>query len=203
MLRCDEPTMPTLVRTRRPSRLPRPGQWTYADVCRLPDDGKRHEIVDGRHFVSPSPEVAHQRAATRLGVLLAKAVDGRGKGEVLTAPVDVELSVGSILVPDLVVIARGNEGVVKPKRIVGAPDLVVEVLSPSTARRDLDLKRRRYERAGVREYWIVDHEARTVRQFVLQPNGRYAPPVVCTTRVRLAAIASVTIDLTKVFRGRR
>jgi len=169
-------------------------------VCRLPDDGKRHEIVDGRHFVSPSPDLGHQDAAGRIYRQLANTIDDAGLGRVLVAPTDVLLGRRTLVVPDVVVVAKPNRGMLAAKKVVGAPDLVVEVLSPSTARRDLDLKRRRYERAGVREYWIVDHEARTVRQFVLQPNGRYAPPVVCTSRVRLAAIASVTIDLTKVFR---
>ncbi|MFY9345648.1 MAG: Uma2 family endonuclease [Planctomycetota bacterium] len=179
-------------------RRPRPGEWTYADYCKIPEDRKRHEIIDGRHYVTPSPDYGHQRASGGLFRQLMDKVDDTGKGTVFTAPFDVHIGRLSLVVPDLVVVCRRNESVITKKKITGVPDLLVEVLSPSSVKRDLQLKKRRYQRAGVREYWVVDHERKRVEQFVLV-DGRYGPANVCTRRIRLHAVRGVVIDLRRVF----
>ena len=192
MLRCEMPTI-TAARTRSRHRT-----WTYADYCRIPEDLKRHEIIDGRHYVTPSPEVGHQWVSGQLFHLLTQRITDRGRGLVYSAPLDVHLGRGSVVQPDIIVIRRGNESIIDKKKITGVPDLLVEILSPSTRRRDLALKKHRYERAGVQEYWIVDKDAETVQQFVLRA-GKYSLPIICTDRVRLHILRGMTIDLTKVW----
>ena len=191
MLRCDMPT--TTVKGRMHSR-----RWTYADYCKIPEDGKRHEIIDGRHYVSPSPDYEHQVASANLHHRLMMAITDRGKGVVVAAPMDLDLGTGTVVQPDVIVIVKGNRGVIRGKKITGVPDLLVEILSPSTRRRDLRLKRLRYERAGVREYWIVDRNARAVSQFVLR-DGTYDPPIENTRTIRMRILRGAAIDLTKVW----
>lgn len=126
---------------------------TRADVRELPDDGHRYELLDGMLLVSPSPTHRHQRAVTRLGLLLGNACPS--DQELLVAPFDVVLADDTVLQPDLLVADVRD---LADARVPLAPHLVVEVLSPSTRRVDLLLKRSRYEAAGVPAYWIVDPE---------------------------------------------
>jgi Uma2 family endonuclease len=131
--------------------------WTYRDLVALPDDGLRHELLDGEHVVSPSPGTSHQLISRRVFVALNAHVEREGLGEVLFAPYDIKLSMFTVLVPDLVFFsAERFARVVNEKHATAAPDLVVEILSPGTRRRDKGRKRAIYEREGVCEYWIVD-----------------------------------------------
>ena len=132
---------------------------TYQEYAQFPDDGKRHEIIDGAHYVSPAPSVNHQRCAWRLVDVLAAVFERPGKGEVLFAPVDVELTENDIVQPDFVVVLSERASIIEPSRIVGAPDLVVEIVSPSSRDHDTVHKLALYERTGVGEYWIVDRDA--------------------------------------------
>ena len=132
---------------------------TYQEYAQFPDDGKRHEIIDGAHYVSPAPSVNHQRCAWRLVDVLAAVFERPGKGEVLFAPVDVELTENDIVQPDFVVVLSERASIIEPSRIVGAPDLVVEIVSPSSRDHDTVRKLALYERTGVGEYWIVDRDA--------------------------------------------
>ena len=132
---------------------------TYQEYAQFPDDGKRHEIIDGAHYVSPAPSVNHQRCAWRLVDVLAAVFERTGKGEVLFAPVDVELTENDIVQPDFVVVLSERASIIEPSRIVGAPDLVVEIVSPSSRDHDTVRKLALYERTGVGEYWIVDRDA--------------------------------------------
>jgi len=138
-------------------------RWTYSELVALPDDQMRHELIDGEHFVSPSPATAHQETSKRLFVALNTFVERHRLGEVLYAPFDIKLSAYTVLVPDLVYFTASRFArVVNEKHAVAAPDLVVEILSPGTRRRDLGRKRAVYDRDGAREYWIVDPEARSI-----------------------------------------
>jgi len=137
--------------------------WTYSDLVALPEDQLRHELIDGEHFVSPSPNTGHQTISGRLFMALSSYVVRHRTGEVLFAPFDVKLSLFTVLVPDLVYFTAGRFAqVVNEKHATAAPDLVVEILSPGTRRRDKGRKRAVYDREGVREYWIVDPEARSI-----------------------------------------
>ena len=138
-------------------------RWTYSDLVALPDDQLRHELIDGEHFVSPSPGTPHQLILWRLTAILAPYLRANPIGEALTGPFDVKLSPWTVLVPDLVYFTAARfADVVTEKYATAAPDLVVEILSPGTRRRDLGRKREIYDREGVREYWIVDPDARSI-----------------------------------------
>ena len=137
--------------------------WTCADLAALPEDQLRHELIDGEHVVTPSPAIAHQVILWNLTELLAPYLRASPIGTALTGPVDVKLSLGTVLVPDLVYFTAERFGrVVNEKHATAAPDLVVEILSPGTRRRDKGRKRAIYDREAVREYWIVDPEARSI-----------------------------------------
>jgi Uma2 family endonuclease len=138
---------------------------TYEDYLLLPEDGQRHEILDGEHYVTAAPFVRHQRISSRLHSSLEPWVFERDLGVVLAAPVDVLLSLHDIAQPDLLFISKERMGILTEANIQGAPDLVIEILSGRTRERDEQLKYKRYERFGVREYWLVDPERETVRIF--------------------------------------
>ncbi|HZR39849.1 MAG TPA: Uma2 family endonuclease, partial [Ktedonobacteraceae bacterium] len=138
----------------------------------LPDDGHRYEIVEGVLYMTPAPNISHQEAVGWFFHYLLTHVKIAGLGRVFVAPVDVELAPNVVVQPDLLVIF--NEGLEKitPSRIIGAPDLVVEVASPATAGYDRREKQDAYARAGVPEYWFADPASRTVEVLVLE-GGSY------------------------------
>ena len=139
---------------------------TYADYCALPEDGRRYEILDGALVVSPAPVPRHQGASIHLSALLHRYVRQRRLGRVYTAPIDVLLSPTTICQPDIVFVASANESLITERAIEGPPDLLVEILSPSTARRDRGIKARLYAGFGVAHYWIVDARRRRLEAFV-------------------------------------
>lgn len=135
---------------------------TYADFLQFPDDGLRHELIDGVHYVTASPVTRHQRILRRLAVAIENWLADHPAGEMFFAPVDVVLSDFDVVVPDLIYISAERAAGLKPQGMFAAPDLVVEILSPSTRRRDQWLKRKLYERSGVGEYWLIDPDRGTV-----------------------------------------
>jgi Uma2 family endonuclease len=151
---------------------PAQGQWTYADYAALPEDGKRYEIIQGVLYMSPSPNTKHQRSIIRFAYYLFVHIEQAGLGEVLPAPYDVELSPGNVVQPDILVVLKENEERIKPSKLVGAPDLVVEIASPGTASYDRREKQDAYASAGVPEYWIADPAAKTIEVLVLE-QGAY------------------------------
>ena len=138
---------------------------TYEDFLLFPDDGKRHEIIDGEHFVTPSANVRHQRMLRELYDAVTAAVRAGGLGEVFFAPLDVVFTRHDVVEPDLIFVSTARAGIVTAPNLQGAPDLVVEVLSPSNLRHDEVRKRDLYDRGGAAEYWIVDPEADTVKVY--------------------------------------
>ena len=151
---------------------PKQGQWTYQDYASLPEDGHRYEVVNGVLYMSPAPSMRHQRIVGRIFYYLAMHVDFPGLGQVYQAPTDVELRPGDVVQPDVFVVLNPHLDQTTPSRLIGAPDLVVEVASPSTARHDLSEKLSAYARAAVPEYWVVNPDAQTVEVLVCQ-NGDY------------------------------
>ena len=140
---------------------------TYADYCRTPDD-ERYELLDGELVMSPSPRLPHQEICMELGALLHLFVKTRGLGRVYSAPCDVVLSETDVVQPDLLFVANERAHILfDGDNIQGAPDLVIEILSPSTAGRDRTLKRALYARYGVQEYWLVDPDTRTITVLLL------------------------------------
>ncbi len=145
--------------------------FTYDDYKLLPEDGCRWEVLDGDLVRQPAPRPFHQIVVMNLAGLLRAFALGHGLGHVLTAPLDVVLSRENVVQPDIIFIGREQMDVITEENISGAPALVVEVLSPATSTRDREVKRKIYERFGVREYWMVDPHARTVAILALAEEG--------------------------------
>lgn len=145
-------------------------KFTYEDYVNAPED-KRYELLDGELLMTPAPAEIHQRISILLGWRLLQFVTENGLGRVYQAPFDVVLSDMDVVQPDLLFISNARAHIVTAANVQGAPDLVVEILSPSTAERDRTLKRRLYARHGVSEYWIVDTEAGSVEVLLLREGG--------------------------------
>ncbi|HXT19500.1 MAG TPA: Uma2 family endonuclease [Thermoanaerobaculia bacterium] len=153
---------------------------TYDDFLLFPDDGKRHELIDGEHFVSPTPLLRHQRILLRLAYEIETFLRQHLLGELIIAPMDVIFTRFDVVEPDLLYISHSRSHI-KDKWVHGAPDLVVEILSPSNRRYDEVTKRDLYDRTGVPEYWIVDPEAETVKVF-RREGERFGRPQLLSTR---------------------
>ena len=173
--------------------------WTPEDIVALPDDGQRHECIDGVHLVTPAPMEPHQRGLGTLFRVVSAFADSAGIGPTYLSPADLRLTTGTLVQPDLFVV-RVPAGERRPRRW---PDfkhlaLAAEVLSPGTARYDRGLKRRHYQRAGVEEYWIVDLDARLIERW--RPEDE-RPEMVQGTLVWHpdGAAESLRIDLDALF----
>ena len=138
---------------------------TYEDYLLFPEDGNRHEILDGEHTMTPAPNTRHQRLIRRLLMMLTPFVEEHRLGEVFCASYDVVLSEETIVQPDLMFVATTNMAMITPQNIQGAPDLLVEILSPATRKKDEGTKRKLYERFHVQEYWIVDPELELLKYY--------------------------------------
>ena len=147
---------------RDPSR-----KLTYEDYLRFPDDGNRHEILDGEHYVTEAPYPRHQSVVVQLTWWIESHLRQKRLGRLYVAPIDVLLAKHDIVQPDLLFISNASMKILTEKNVQGAPDLVIEVLSDSTRKRDEGIKLERYELLGVQEYWVVDpkrNEARIYRR---------------------------------------
>jgi Uma2 family endonuclease len=139
---------------------------TYDDFVLFPDDGKRHELIDGEHYVTPSPNMRHQRISGDLHGFLWTYLEAHRVGQLFSAPFDVVFSHFDVVEPDLLYMSNETAArVLTPQNVRGTPDLVVEIGSPGTRKRDETIKRRLYERSGVSEYWVVDPDVDVVRVF--------------------------------------
>ncbi len=145
-------------------------RFTYRDYLLLPE-GDRRELIEGDFYVVPAPSIRHQTVAANLGTLLRELVRRNRLGIILWAPTDVVLSPETVVQPDILFVSNERRGIITEPNVSGAPDLVVEILSPGTAERDRELKLNLYARYGVREYWIVDPEDETVEVMELGPGG--------------------------------
>lgn len=158
--------MPTAAR--RDTRL------TYEDFVRIPDDGRRHEIIDGVHYVTPSPVLRHQVLLGRLHLAIGTFLENHPDiGQVFLSPLDTVFSPWDVVEPDLLFVAADQLNILTEPNIQGAPALVVEILSPGTRRRDLGIKRQLFDRGGVREYWLVDPKARDLTVYRRTPDGSF------------------------------
>jgi Uma2 family endonuclease len=161
----EETPMPTAARA--DTRL------TYDDFLLFPDDGRRHEIIDGEHYVTPSPNLRHQRLVGRLHLSIGNYLAAHpGAGQVFLAPLDVVLSYHDVVEPDLLFVAGDQAAIMTEKNIQGPPALVIEVISKSTRKKDAQTKRRLFERTGVREYWLVDPELDLVQVLRASEAGK-------------------------------
>ena len=166
-----------------PTPVHRPPRWTIEQLYALPDDGSRHEIIDGELFVTPAPSLVHQSAALELSVLLRSYLSANPVGRVFVAPADVGVSDDTVVEPDLFVIPRVAPPWPRAWSWSEGMLLAVEILSPGSARVDRQVKRRLYQRLGLPEYWIVDLDSRLVERWrpgderpeILTHELRWAP----------------------------
>ncbi len=145
-------------------------KFTHADLLTYPEDGKRREIINGDMFVTPTPRISHQRIVQRLARAFEAYLDKHLLGEVFYTSLDVIFTEYDVLEPDLLFVASERREILQDW-VRGAPDLVAEVLSPTTASRDRGVKLRAYARFGVQEYWIVDPVAQAIEAYRLTPEG--------------------------------
>ena len=157
---------------------------TIEQLLALPDDGCRHELLDGVHVVTPAPALPHQAVLHEFSLPLGNALKGCDSLAILPSPADIRLGPRKLVQPDLFVFRKEPGHRVREWREVGVPVLAIEFLSPATAARDRGAKRRIYQRAGVAEYWIVDLDARLVERWrpddirpeILDERLEWAPP---------------------------
>ena len=176
-------------------------QITWQDVQQLPDDGKRREAIEGELYVTPAPSFRHQRISQRLEQALLELLERPGHGLVVHAPIGVAFpSTSEGVQPDIVCVSGARRGVICDEGIRGAPDLVIEILSPTTAHRDRGVKRKLYERQGVEQYWIVDPDTESVEIWTFGEGSAFER---FTDRlpVRLGGTDLGPIDLAEVFRA--
>lgn len=174
--------------------------WNYENYRELPDDGNRYEVLEGRLHVTPAPSTYHQLVSRRIQFVFYE-LERSGQGQVYNAPVDLLIPGADPAQPDLVYLTAQQESIITRRGIEGVPELVVEILSPSTAKRDRVDKLNIYRKAGVRRYLIVDIDARTLEIFLLKgenylleaslgPEGRFG-----------FEDYGVTLEMAEIFRG--
>lgn len=146
----------------------RSARLTYEDYVLFPEDGQRHEIIDGEHYVTAASFLRHQALVRRFLLAIGPLIEKDLLGELFPAPVDVVLSRHDVVQPDLVFVSEERRHILTDRNIQGAPDLVVEILSPRTRHVDEVVKLDLYEHSGVQEYWLVDPGGRTVVTYRLE-----------------------------------
>ena len=144
--------------------IPEKNTYTYADYARLPE-GAPYQLIGGQLIMTPSPIPYHQEISRNLEFKMLAFVEEQGSGHVYYAPLDVFFSDSDVYQPDIIFIRKEREEIIGKTKIEGAPDIVVEILSPSTAYYDLRKKFRVYEQSGVSEYWIVDPELKRIEVY--------------------------------------
>jgi Uma2 family endonuclease len=166
----------------------------------LPSDGKRYQIIDGELDVTPSPVPRHQRISRRLARILEDGLAEGGRGEVFHAPIDVVLDRHNVVVPDIVFVSRERAGIVGEKFIGGSPDLLAEILSPSTRRTDVRVKSELYARFGVPWYLIVDPDIDRIEVFRLAGRSyELLRSSQAPGELELPELSGIRIVLEKVF----
>ena len=176
-----------------------PTRWTAAQVRELPEDGRRYEVVDGVLLVTPAPSWKHQDAAMHLGNMLQAYLRPRNIGHAIMAPADVEFAADQMVEPDVFVVPLVDGHKPSTWSDVERLLLAVEIISPSSARADREVKRRLYQRERVPEYWIVDVDARVVERWRPDDNR----PEILSARLTWqpdAGHAALDIDLEQYFR---
>ena len=173
-------------------------KFNYQDYLQLPED-KRYEIIDGDLFMVPSPNESHQHILTNILYILINYVRRNKLGAIYCAPFDILFSDEDIVQPDVIFVSNKNKKIITKDNIKGSPDLLVEILSPSTSKRDMGIKKKLYARHGVREYWIVDPKRETFDVFRLKgcefEGKRYGVQDYLSSDV----IKDLTIEVKEIF----
>ena len=174
--------------------------WTYEDYRELPNDRKIYQVIGGKLLMVPAPSTRHQSVSRNLEFIIWSFVKSYNLGVVYYAPIDVVFSSVDIVQPDIVFIAKNRLAIVKEKGIFGAPDWVIEIVSSSTSKIDVKLKKDLYERFGVREYWIVYPEDEKVEVYLLK-EGDYKLRGVFLKHdiLQVSTIEKLKVNLEEVF----
>jgi Uma2 family endonuclease len=177
---------------------------TYDDFVLFPDDGKRHELIDGEHYVTPSPNTKHQKVSGNLFLQIGTWLEQHRIGQLFFAPFDVVFSQFDVVEPDLLYMSNGRATeVLTHANVQGAPELVIEIGSPGTRTRDETIKRRLYERAGVSEYWVVDPDLDIVRVYRRAAEGFERPRELTAEAgdvLETSLLPGLTLPLVRIFR---
>lgn len=175
------------------------GKLTYDHYVLFPDDGNQHEIINGRHYMNAAPNPRHQTVSRLIQFQLMEQIEIPEHGQVFNAPIDVQFDDFNVVQPDIVVVMKGTR-IVTPTKIKGIPELVVEILSPSTRERDQQLKKDLYEQNRVPEFWIVDADDQSILCHKLSSDGNYDQPTKHAEEISVK-LGEVTarIDLRKVW----
>lgn len=177
------------------------GQWTVDDLDSLPDDLKRYELWDGNLVIMPAPSIRHQMIIKRLVKAFLVFDPDEEHGELLFAPADVVLSQEWVVQPDILFVSSDRRDIIHFHRIYGAPDLVVEVLSPRTTQTDRTAKRDAYAQAGVREYWLLDADAEAITVLVFQDGVYVEQGVYHVGDIAVSTVlAGFTVNVEAIFR---
>jgi len=176
-------------------------KFTYEDYKSLPEsETKRYELLGGELVMIPSPNEYHQRISGKLEFILRAFVEDKNLGRVYDAPFDVAFSEEDVVQPDILFISKARFKIITKEEILGAPDLVIEILSPVTAERDRTYKRTLYARYGVQEYWIVDPDKKTIEVLTLGKAGFETFGIYRKTNILKSLIfPGLAIKLSEVF----
>jgi Uma2 family endonuclease len=175
-------------------------QITWQDAQLMPEDGKRYEAIEGELYVTPAPSFRHQRVSLKLALALHRLLEEPGHGIIAAAPVGVEFAETQEGVqPDIIFVSNARQQWVAERGVRGAPDLVVEILSPGTAERDRTVKKKLYQRQGVVQYWIVDPDADSVEVWDFESGAARPTRQLDRLTVRLGGQTLGEIELSKVF----
>jgi len=175
----------------------------YEDLELFADDGKRHELIDGEHYVTPTPNIRHQTIVGAFHLLMANYLELQPLGRVFLSPLDVIFTDSDVVEPDVLYVSHERDDALTSTHVRGVPELVIEIASKKTRKRDETIKRRLYERVGVSEYWIVDPEIDVVRVYLRGQSGfgrpielsREAGDVLTTT-----LLPGLELPLARIFR---
>jgi len=173
--------------------------YTYADYALLPE-GAPYQLIGGKLIMTPAPTTYHQIISMRLGSRLANFVTEKSIGLVLFAPIDVYFEEKECYQPDIIFINKERFSLIEPSKINGAPDLVIEILSPSTAYYDIKKKARTYARHGVKEYWLVDPEEQSIEVYAGE-EGKFVldQKVEEEGKVKSLTLKGLEIEIKEIF----
>jgi len=180
--------------------IPEQLKLTYDDYLNLPNDGKRHEIIDGEHYMPPAPQTRHQIVSMNLARILAIYIEENQIGQILYAPTDVLLSDTTIVQPDILFIRKDREHIIKKNFIEGPPDLLIEIMSPGNEKLDRFTKMKHYAVFGVGEFWLIDYEARILEQYTLKGHF-FERKGVFSEDFSPSLFPDLTIHLSQIFKG--
>lgn len=177
-------------------------KFTYEDYLKLPDDSKRYEVLNGELIMAPAPTTAHQRLSLNLSVELVLFLKKEKLGELFYAPFDVVLDDNNIVQPDIVFVTNEKKDIVTDNNIKGTPDLLIEILSPSTGYYDLVEKKEIYEKFGVKEYWIIDPQKKWIEIYSLKQN-KYSLLIRIEKKgkIKSSLLTKLDLDIYKIFEG--